>query len=127
MSTILVIDDEPTIRLLVRLTLEREGHQVLEAPEGAAGLELAEMCRPDLILLDMALPGSSGIEVAKRIESSTPVLLLTGVAPETASEADVPAIRGFVEKPFSPSALVRRVQALLESEAMAASQAAPAA
>jgi DNA-binding response OmpR family regulator len=127
MSTILVVDDEPTIRMLVRLTLEREGHEVLEADAGATGLALAEMYRPDLVLLDVALPQLNGLEVARRLGERTPVLLLTGLAPEPGVEAGLPAVRGFVEKPFSPAALSSRVQDILESEAMAASEAAPAA
>lgn len=127
MSTILVVDDEPTIRMLVRLTLEREGHEVLEADAGATGLELAELYRPDLVLLDVALPQINGLEVARRLGDSTPVLLLTGLAPEPGVESDVPAIRGFVEKPFSPAVLASRIQEILESEAIAASEAAPAA
>ena len=127
MATILVVDDEPTIRMLVRLTLERDGHEVLEADAGAMGLTLAQLYRPDLVLLDVALPQLSGLEVARRLEGSTPVLLLTGLAPEPGVEAGLPAVRGFVEKPFSPAALAHRVQEILESEAILSSEAAPAA
>lgn len=127
MPTILVVDDEPTIRMLVRLTLEREGHDVLEADAGPSGLALAEVCHPDLVLLDIALPQLNGLEVARRLGDSTPVLLLTGLAPEAEVEAGVAAIRGFVEKPFSPAELARRVREVLECEAMLSSEAAPAA
>ncbi len=113
--------------MLVRLTLEPHGHEVLEADEGTTGLALAETHRPDLVLLDVALPQLNGFEVARRLGASTPVLLLTGLAPSSEVEASVTAIRGFVEKPFSPAALVRSVQEILESEGVVASETAPAA
>jgi len=127
MPTLLVIDDEPTIRLLIRLTFEPRGYEVLEAAEGSTGLELTEAHCPDIVLLDMALPEMNGLEVARQLPSSTPVLMLTGLAPELDLETAIPSIRGYVEKPFSPAALAFRVQEVLESEDMRPSQEAPAA
>jgi CheY-like chemotaxis protein len=127
MATILVIDDEPTIRMLVRISLERRRHRVLEAAEGLTGLEVAAGAQPDLILLDMALPQMSGLEVAKHLQSSTPVLLLTGLAPECDAEGDLGPIRGFVAKPFNPAELVTQIEELLESEAERLPEPAPAA
>jgi CheY-like chemotaxis protein len=116
MPTILVVDDEPIIRALVRLTLEPEGYVVVEAAEGAEALELAETHRPDLALLDVALPKLSGIEVARQLGDSTPVLFLTGLSPED----DVSygsSVSGSIEKPFSPATLLRTIQETLASAA----------
>jgi len=115
MTKLLVIDDEPTVRMLVRLVFERQGYSVLEASDGATGLELAMRTDPDIVLLDLALPEMSGIEVADRLPARTPVLLLTGLVPDSLPEAGS-QIRGYVEKPFSPASLVYRVQEVLESE-----------
>jgi DNA-binding response OmpR family regulator len=121
MPTILIVDDEPTIRTLVRLTLEPHGYDVIEAAEGATALELVAFHHPDLVLLDVALPRLSGLEVARRLGDSTPVLLLTGLSSGEEFEAVVDtAVRGFVEKPFHPIELARRVQETLESVALAA-------
>jgi CheY-like chemotaxis protein len=115
MPNILVVDDEAVIRTLVRLTLEPLGYQVLEAAEGATALALSERCQPDLILLDVALPHISGLEVARRLDSRTPVLFLTGLPYGEELEAETPGIRGSIEKPFSPVELARRVEQALES------------
>jgi DNA-binding response OmpR family regulator len=115
MAKLLVIDDEPTVRMLVRLVFERQGYSVLEASDGATGLDLAMRTDPDIVLLDLALPEMSGIEVADRLPPRTPVLLLTGLVPDSLPEAGS-QIRGYIEKPFSPASLVHRVQEVLESE-----------
>jgi two-component system response regulator ResD len=115
MAKLLVIDDEPTVRMLVRLVFERQGYGVLEASDGATGLDLAMRTDPDIVLLDLALPEMSGIEVADRLPPRTPVLLLTGLVPDSLPEAGS-QIRGYIEKPFSPASLVQRVQEVLESE-----------
>ena len=66
MPTILLVDDEPTIRYLLRASLEGRGYRLLEADDGLSALESAQSELPDLILLDIALPGLSGLEVAQR-------------------------------------------------------------
>lgn len=122
MPTILVVDDEPTIRTLVRLTLEPHGYDVVEAAEGPTALALAEIHHPDLVLLDVALPHLSGLEVARRLGDRTPVLLLTGLSTGDELEAVAgTAVLGFVEKPFHPAELARRVKQTLESAAPATS------
>jgi DNA-binding response OmpR family regulator len=116
MPTILIVDDEAIIRTLVRLTLEPQGYDVVEAAEGVEALALAEAHQPDLALLDIALPHLSGLEVARRLGDRTPVLFLTGLAPE-ADAVDGRGVRGSIEKPFSPAALLRRIEETLASAA----------
>ena len=104
----LVIDDEAPIRLLCRVNLEAEGIEVLEAPEGETGLELAKRERPDAILLDVMMPGLDGWAVAERLLSdedtrAIPIIFLT-------ARADLrDRVRGldaggldYVTKPFNP-------------------------
>ena len=86
MATILVVDDEPDLRLLIKITLEHDGHVVLEAGDGAAALAAAEEHHPDLILLDVMMSNVDGWETLDRIKHSadpglvqTPVLMLTAL------------------------------------------------
>lgn len=113
---VLVIDDEPDVLLLCRVNLEFAGHQVLEAPDGERGLELAAAERPDLIVLDVMLPQRDGISVLEELvetpeTSDTPVVLLTAKAQREdqlrgwrAGAAD------YVTKPFSPAMLTHVVE-----------------
>jgi DNA-binding response OmpR family regulator len=123
MATILAVDDEPSLRRLLRSALEQAGHEVLEAADGPQALALARSGHPSLILLDMALPGLSGLEVCRRIRaeaatSRTPVLLISGVlAPNEAAKLAEAGASGWLTKPFTPAALLERVGALLGVEA----------
>ena len=81
---ILIVDDDPGIRAIVRINLEKEGYQVATAENGIEGLEQARAQRPDLILLDMMMPGMDGLEVLERLKTddtmrSIPVVMLTAV------------------------------------------------
>jgi DNA-binding response OmpR family regulator len=118
MSTqrILVVDDEPKIRMTLRGYLEADGFEVLEAPDGPSGLASAVRERPDLIVLDVMLPGLDGFEVLRRIRvtSQVPVILLT------ARTEEVDRVIGFtagsddyVTKPFSARELALRARAIL--------------
>ncbi|MFI7446554.1 response regulator transcription factor [Nonomuraea sp. NPDC049714] len=118
MSTqrILVVDDEPKIRMTLRGYLEADGFEVLEAPDGPSGLASAVRERPDLIVLDVMLPGLDGFEVLRRIRASSqvPVILLT------ARTEEVDRVIGFtagsddyVTKPFSARELALRARAIL--------------
>ena len=116
MKTILVVDDAPNIVELLRLYLEGAGFAVLVATDGPAAVEIHRKQRPDLVILDVMLPGMDGFEVCRAIrrEADTPVLMLT------ARTDDVDAIVGlelgaddYVTKPFNPRALVARVKAIL--------------
>lgn len=115
-ARILVVEDDPSILELIKYHLEREGMQVLTAPDGRRGLELFNAHRPDLLLLDLMLPVLDGFEVCRRVRqaSDVPIIMLTAKG----QEAD--RIKGFelgaddyVTKPFSPKELVARIRAVL--------------
>lgn len=128
MPTILVVDDEPTIRLLVRAALQGRGYRLLEAGDGASALQMARSERPDLVLLDIALPRLSGLEVCRRLKeepatAATPVLFLTGFAQQAERRAaDAVGGQGFIAKPFSPAALVQQIAKTLGSRAALSSR-----
>ncbi len=117
---LLLIDDEPAIQTLVRLVMEGAGWQVLVAGEGAPGLALAREQNPDVILLDVALPDLSGLEVCRQLKSdpataSIPVAMLTAMAQETDRRAAMSlGADDYVTKPWRPAALIARVTSLLE-------------
>lgn len=113
---VLVIDDSPSDRDLAVTLLTKEGYEVTEADSGERGLELIELYQPDVILLDVMLPGIDGLEVCRRLRQrhEIPVLMLT------AKEDEVDKVVGlelgaddYVAKPYSPRELVARVRALL--------------
>jgi DNA-binding response OmpR family regulator len=113
---ILVVDDEQSIREVVAQYLELEGYTVMQAPNGLDALRLAEAYPPDLVILDLMLPGIDGLEVCRRLRSvsAVPVLMLTA----RADEADQLAGFGvgtddYVTKPFRPRELLMRVQAIM--------------
>ncbi len=126
MKTILVVDDEPTIRKLVRAVLDGKGYRVLEAADGPSALETARRERPDLVLLDLALPQLSGTEVCRRLKEATatadiPVLLLTGMVQQSKrGAAQATGAQGCIEKPFSPRTLTARIAELLQEAPAAA-------
>jgi phosphate regulon transcriptional regulator PhoB len=121
---ILVVEDEPDIRKLVHYNLAQEHFQTLEAEDGERALRLLERERPHLIILDLMLPGLSGLELCKQLRDRPetrrlPILMLTAKA----SEADrvVGLEMGaddYLTKPFSPRELVARVKALLRRSDM---------
>jgi DNA-binding response OmpR family regulator len=120
MTKVLVIDDEAPIRLLCRVNLEAEGMQVLEAADGPSGLEAALENRPDVILLDVMMPGLDGWRVAERLlddERTTeiPIVFLTARAEfrDRARGLDIGGIE-YVTKPFNPVELAPLVRKLLE-------------
>jgi DNA-binding response OmpR family regulator len=78
-ETILIVDDEPTIAEVVELYLQREGFKVLKAADGMSALDLAAQQPPDLVVLDLMLPGVSGLDVARRLrrDRNTPIIMLT--------------------------------------------------
>ena len=117
MTTILVIDDEAPIRLLCRVNLEAEGMEVLEAPEGHSGLEIARDRRPDAILLDVMMPGLDGWAVAEQLAldkrtRGIPVVFLTARADfrDRARGIDLGGV-DYVTKPFNPVELASVVRA----------------
>lgn len=116
MAKILVIDDEPSITKLVSAYLKPEGYEVLVAADGPAGLKAARVFKPDLILLDVMLPGMDGIELLSRLrrESDVYVIMLTAKTEETDKIVGLSVgADDYVTKPFSPRELVARVKAAL--------------
>jgi len=113
---ILIVDDEPTIVNTVQAYLEREGYTVYTAVDGFAALKAARAFQPDLVVLDIMLPGMDGIEVLRRLgqESDVYVLMLTARADETDKVVGLSVgADDYLTKPFSPRELVARVKAIL--------------
>ncbi len=116
MTKILVIDDEPSITKLVSAYLEPEGYEVYTAADGNTGLKAARAFKPDLIILDLMLPGIDGIELLSRLrrESQVYVILLTAKTEETDKIVGLSVgADDYVTKPFSPRELTARVKAAL--------------
>lgn len=119
MKHILVIEDEQDIYELLRFNLMREGYEVAYAPSGEEGLKKALASSPDLVILDLMLPGMDGIEVCKRLRAENqtraiPIVMLT------AKDEDIDIVTGlevgadhYITKPFSPRVVVAHVRALL--------------
>ena len=114
--TVLVVEDEIALAGVVAGYLEREGFQVVQAHDGPTAVELAESLRPDLIVLDVMLPGFDGVEVCRRVRHFTDAYVIM----LTARDEQVDKIVGlsvgaddYVVKPFSPRELIARVQAML--------------
>ena len=115
-TKILVVDDEPGIVSNVRAYLEREGYAVQTAADGPAALRLARSFAPDLVVLDIMLPGIDGLEVLRRLrqDSEVYVLLLTARADETDKVIGLTVgADDYLTKPFSPRELVARIKAIL--------------
>lgn len=121
--SILVVDDEPTIREVVRRYLERDGYHVREAADGDSALQLLRDDPPDLIVLDIMLPGIDGLSITRRLRGADSVLIAEREVPIiilTARTGEHDRIQGlelgaddYVTKPFSPQELVARVKAVL--------------
>ena len=111
-KTILTIDDKTDIRRLVRMTLEFDGHTVLEATNGPEGLELARNKKPDLILLDVMMPGLDGFEVGRILRDDPqlrqiPVIMLTALDnPNDRETGLATGARAYLNKPFGPKELL---------------------
>ena len=116
MSRILVVDDEPKIRKIVTSYLQQEGFDVSEATDGPSAVEMAERFDPDVIILDVMLPGFDGIEALRQIrtKSDVYVIMLTARSEETDKLIGLSVgADDYVTKPFSARELVARVKAVL--------------
>jgi DNA-binding response OmpR family regulator len=120
MTKVLVIDDEAPIRLLCRVNLEAEGMSVLEAADGPSGLEQARNERPDVVLLDVMMPGLDGWRVAEELldddrTEAIPIIFLTARAElrDRARGIDLGGV-DYVTKPFNPVELAPLVRELLD-------------
>ena len=117
---VLVVDDEPTVREVVVSYLRRDGHTVSEAADGPTALRLLDADRPDLVVLDMMLPGVNGLDILRRIRAAgdTPVIMLTARAEESDRVAGLElGADDYVVKPFSPRELAARVNGVLRRSA----------
>ena len=122
MTTILLIEDDPTIRLTTEFSLTKHGYAVSSCEDGISGYETALSIEPDLILLDVMLPGMNGFEVASKLRKegfNSPILMLTAL------DADEDKIKGldagaddYVTKPFSTEVLLARIRANLRRTEM---------
>ena len=115
-ARILVVDDEPTISNLVASYLRKEGYEVVTAADGPAGLKAARSLQPDLVVLDIMLPGMDGLEVLAQLrrDSDVYVILLTARAEELDRILGLSVgADDYVTKPFSPRELTARVKAAL--------------
>jgi two-component system, OmpR family, phosphate regulon response regulator PhoB len=119
MLTVLIVDDEPHVVELVRVTLEDERVRVVEAPDGAAAVELAAELEPELIFLDVNLPDVSGLEVCRRLRrepklTGARIVMLTAAAQQDDIARGLAAgATHYLTKPFSPVRLLSLVEGLL--------------
>ncbi len=120
MTRVLVIDDEAPIRLLCRVNLEAEGMEVVEAADGPAGLEQARAAEPDVVLLDVMMPGLDGWRVAEQLlddpqTKDIPIVFLTARAEfrDRAKGLDIGGV-DYITKPFNPLELAPMVRDLLD-------------
>lgn len=118
-ARVLVVDDDATITDVVSRYLRQEGYAVATAADGTTALDLARRTAPDLVVLDVMLPGIDGLEVARRLRgtSTTPIILLTalGETEDRIAGFEVGA-DDYLVKPFSPRELLLRIQGLLRRE-----------
>jgi DNA-binding response OmpR family regulator len=120
MKTVLVVDDEPTLREVVVRYLEREGYHALVAADGDEAESILRNEAPDLVILDLMLPGTDGLEICRQIRahSSLPVIMLTARGEETDRIVGLElGADDYVTKPFSPRELVARVRTVLRRTA----------
>src|SRR5271154_5391985 len=119
-ATILVVDDEPQIRRVMRATLTAEGYAIVEARDGQEALEKFRSERPDLIILDMNMPGLDGVEACREIRSSSnvPIIMLTVRSAEKDKVRALDAgADDYVVKPFGIQELLARIRATLRRSA----------
>jgi excisionase family DNA binding protein len=114
---VLVVDDDARIREYMRVNLEMEGYTVREAGSGDEALQALEDQAPDLVLLDVVMPGVDGWQMLQRMQErhgSIPVIMFSGQVDErSASDAEERGARGFVGKPFDPQQLIERAKQLV--------------
>jgi DNA-binding response OmpR family regulator len=124
MAKVLIADDQPHMRQLVRLTLESGQFEIFEAPNGEAALEVARREHPDLLFLDWTMPGMPGVEVCRRLrddpatEAIRIVMLTARSQPADRQIAHAMGVDDYITKPFSPIALLEKVREVLGPEAL---------
>ena len=115
---VLVVDDDDRMREYVRVNLEMEGYTVREAGGAEEGLRVLEESTPDLVLLDVMMPGVDGWEMLQRVQErhgvgAIPVIMFSGKVDESAEEAAKRGAQGFIGKPFNPQELIDQTKQLL--------------
>ena len=119
MKTVVIADDEPSMRMLVHATIESDDYKVIEAGDGDQAWALIQQYKPSLVLLDVQMPGRSGLEILRSIRAHPDlagirVILLTAIDRESDIEAGLMAGADFyLTKPFSPLDLITRVEEAL--------------
>ncbi len=113
---ILVVDDEPSIGKMLKIKLALEGYEAIVTTSGAEAVRLAEEKKPDLVLLDIVMPGMDGFEVLNRVRefSDVPVIVFTG-KPDAAEDAVRLGATDFISKPFMPDKLMGKIREYLDS------------
>jgi DNA-binding response OmpR family regulator len=125
MATILAVDDEPLTCRLLEISLSRLGHEVLTTTSGLAGIELVQQVRPSLVILDLVLPDTDGLEMLQRIREIAPqtaVVIFTAWGSELIErKASSLGARAFLQKGRVPGLLRSTVSQILETQAVVAS------
>ena len=122
MRKLLIADDEDGVRSLVRMTLEADSYEILEARDGEEALAIAREQQPDLMFLDVMMPGSSGVEVCRALKSESAtagitIIMLTAQAQEKDREDGMAAgADDYFTKPFSPVNLLNKVEQVLSAQ-----------
>jgi len=122
MANILIIDDEPTLRMLMKNFLSRDGHFVAEAETGDEGIDLAKKSLPDLILLDVMMPGKNGYQVSLELKNdeitkNIPIILVTGTSQVTESGLKLEIAADMkLSKPFGKEELIEIVTKALKDK-----------
>ena len=118
-ETILIVDDEEDIIELIKYNLKNEGYSVLKAETGELAIEIADQSQPDLIVLDLMLPGIDGLEVTKYLKNNEqtndiPIVILTAKGEESDIVTGLElGANDYISKPFSPKVLIARIRAIL--------------
>jgi CheY-like chemotaxis protein len=118
-AEILIVEDHPTMREAMKLILEHEGFEIREAPDGASALTMVREQPPDLMFLDLNIPGTSGVDVLSEIKgdpstSDVRVIVVTATGEEGREFARSHGADEYFTKPYSPTALLRTVERVLE-------------
>ena len=118
MAIVLTVDDSPSIRQMVKVTLEPAGHQVIEAGDGVQGLAKAQTSRPDIVITDLNMPVMNGLELIRALRkertlTGMPILFLTTDAVK--QEAKSAGATGWITKPFKPEQLLTVVGKLVRA------------
>jgi len=117
-SQILIVEDHPTMREAMRMVLEHEGFSIREAADGEAALEMVRAQQPDLVFLDLNIPGTSGADVLKQLKgdpetAAVRVIIVTATGEEGREQVLRLGADEYFTKPFSPLALLRTVERVL--------------